>query len=98
MVFIAVEGCCPHPILQSEIVGIANAHAALLGRVHKKDAAERPEGLTAQRLFGLLIDQDNFTPGFDEFRRCDEPREPPAHDNDVRIISHYASQNCLVVV
>ena len=36
----AVKGGGAHPILQREIVGIANAHASLFGRVDQKDPAE----------------------------------------------------------
>src|SRR5262249_58763225 len=42
LVLFAVEGGRPHPVLQGEVIRIANAHAPLLGGVDEEDAAERP--------------------------------------------------------
>lgn len=40
MVLATIESGGAHPILQREIVGIADAHAPLFGRVDQKDATE----------------------------------------------------------
>jgi hypothetical protein len=55
----------------------------LFRRIDEKNAAERPERLTPEGLFGLLIDDDDFLPGFGEFRRCDKAGQPPANNDPV---------------
>src|SRR5512143_3688754 len=57
----------PHPIFEREIVGVANAYAPLLWRVNEKQAAEGPKGLAPQRLFRLLVNQNNALTGICEF-------------------------------
>src|SRR5215470_14546037 len=42
MILLAVEAGRSQPVLQREVVGIANAHAPLFGAVDKEQPAERP--------------------------------------------------------
>src|SRR5947209_18031359 len=53
-----VEPGSAEPILQRQLVGVADAQPALLRRIDEKQAAERPEGLAAEILLALLIDHD----------------------------------------
>ena len=67
---------------------IADAHAPLLGRVDQKDPAERPECLAAQRLLGLLIENDDPLSGFDEFGSGDQSGEPGSDNDRIGVIRH----------
>ena len=59
------------------------------GESTKKEAAERPEGLAAQRLLRFLIDDDDLAARLDKFGRRDQPGKTGAHDDDIGI--HAAS-------
>src|SRR5262245_54122286 len=59
MIFLSVEAGRAHPVGEGELVGIMNAHPTLFRRVDEKDAAERPERLTAEGLLRLLIENDD---------------------------------------
>ena len=65
--------------------------STLLRRIHEKQSAERPERLSAERLFGFLLDDDDATAGVRDLRRGDEAREPGADDDDVGV-SHPTSR------
>ena len=65
-----------------------NAHAALFGGIDQKDAAERPERLAAERLFGLLIENDDLFSRVDQFRRGNETGKSGTDDNYVRVKGH----------
>src|SRR5215467_9699944 len=58
-ILLAVETGRPQPVLQRQVIGIANAHAPLLGAVDEEEATEGPEGLTAEGLLTLLIEHDD---------------------------------------
>src|SRR5215470_4664916 len=91
LILFTVEGGRPHPVLQGEVIRIANAHPPLLGGVDEEDAAERPEGLTTKRLFRFLVDNNDIAPRLDQLRRSDEPGQPTADDDDIRVVSHHTS-------
>ncbi|HEY1861997.1 MAG TPA: hypothetical protein VGG61_16670 [Gemmataceae bacterium] len=97
LILFAVEGGRPHPVLQGKIIRIANAHAPLLGGVDEEDAAERPEGLPTKRSFRFLVDDNDIAPRLDQLRGGDEPGQPAANDDDVRVVSHHASQDCSAI-
>ena len=59
-ILVAIEGGRPHPVFERQRMQVADAHAPLLGRVDEEQAAQRPKCLTAKRLFGLLIDDDDL--------------------------------------
>src|SRR6185503_13848093 len=84
-VLLAVEARRAQPVLQRQIVGIADAHAPLLGRIDEEQTAERPERLAPQRLLGLLIEQDDLATGLDELGGGNQPGEPTADDDGIRI-------------
>ncbi len=88
-VLVAIEARRAQPVLQRQIVGIADAHAPLLGAVDEEQAAERPEGLPAQRLLALLVEQDDFAPRIDQLAGGDQAGKPAADDDDIRV--HLAS-------
>src|SRR5215831_18166631 len=75
-ILLAVETGRPQPVLQREVIGIANAHAPLLGAVDEEEATEGPEGLTAEGLLTLLIEHDDTLAGLDQLANGDEPGEP----------------------
>jgi hypothetical protein len=51
-------------------------HAPLLGLSTKKRPPKDQEGLAAQRLGGLLVEQDHALAGLDQLRGGDQPGEP----------------------
>ncbi len=51
----------------------------------KNQPAERPEGLAAERLLGLLVEQDDLAAGVGELGGGDQAGEPAADDDDVRV-------------
>src|SRR5262245_11711500 len=55
-VLLAVEAGRAQPVLQGQIVAVADAHPPLLGRADEEQPAERPERLPAERLLRLLIE------------------------------------------
>src|SRR5262245_36849537 len=84
-IYLAVEASRPQPVLQRKVVGIADAHAPLLGAVDDEQAAERPERLAAQGLLTLLIEQDDALTGLDQLASSHEPGEASADDDGVCI-------------
>src|SRR5207237_7260584 len=40
MIFVAIEACGAHPVLERELVGVVHLEAPLLGRIHEEDSAE----------------------------------------------------------
>ena len=88
VILLAVESGGAEPILQSEIVRVLDAEPSLLGRIHQKQAAERPERLPAEILFAFLIDDDHPPAGIGQFGRGHETRKPRANHDHVRIGRH----------
>jgi hypothetical protein len=88
-ILVAIEGGRPHPVFERQSMRIANAHAPLFGRVDEEYTAQRPECLTAKRLFGLLIEDDDFPSRVDKLRRRDQTRQPRSNDNCVGVISQW---------
>src|SRR6266542_5406388 len=58
-VLVALERRGAHPVLECQVVGVADAEAQLLRRVHQEQPAERPERLPAERRLRLLIDDED---------------------------------------
>ncbi|CKU51083.1 Uncharacterised protein [Mycobacterium tuberculosis] len=54
-----VERRRPQPILQSKLMAITDAQAALLGTVDQEQTAERPEGLPAHVGPILLVEDQH---------------------------------------
>ena len=81
----AIEARGALPVLPGQVIGVAHAHPALLGRVHQEDAAERPERLAAERRLGLLVDEHHALAGVDQLGGGDEPGEAGADDDRVGV-------------
>jgi hypothetical protein len=62
-----------------------DAHPALLGGVDEEQPAEAPERLAAQRLLGLLVDQEHAATRVGDLRCGGEPGQAVTDDDDVRI-------------
>ena len=58
-VLLAVELRAAEPVLQRELARVLDAHPALLGGVDEEQPAEAPERLAAERLLGLLVQQQH---------------------------------------
>lgn len=59
VVFGSVELGRAHPVAIGQFGAVADAHAALLGRVDHKETAERPERLPTKALRAFLVQQQN---------------------------------------
>ena len=77
----AVEGRGAEPVLPGEVEGVLDPGAALLGRVDEHQPAERPEGLSAERRLGLLIDDQDALAGVGQFARGGQSRQTSADDD-----------------
>ena len=80
-----------HPVLQRQLAAVADLQPALLGTVDEEQAAERPEGLPAERVLALLIEQDDAFSGIAKFRGSNQPRQPAAHHDHIGILGHARS-------
>ena len=80
---------CAEPIqsCKRKRVAVANAHAPLLRAVDEEQAAERPEGLAAERILAFLFEDDDLLAGVAELGRRDQPAQAAADDDDV-CVSH----------
>lgn len=96
MILVAVEAGGAEPVLQCEVEGILDAEPALLRRVDQEQSAERPERLTADRLLAFLIDDDHALAGIGNLGCGNQPRQPRADDDDVRLLSHLSSTPVII--
>ena len=81
-----------HPVLQRQRAAVADAHAPLLGAVDEEQAAERPEGLAAERILALLFEDDDLLAGVAELGRRDQPAQAAADDDDVCVSATGSSE------
>ena len=81
----AVELRRAEPVLQRQVQGVLDAHPALLGAVDEEQAAERPERLPAQRLLGLLVEQQHPPAGVRQLGSGGQPGEAGSHDDGVGV-------------
>lgn len=58
VILVAIEPCSSDPVLPRELDRIPDPHPALLGGIHEEQSAQRPECLTTQSLFRLLLEND----------------------------------------
>ena len=79
----AVELGAAEPVLAGQLERVLDAEAPLLGRIDEEQPAEAPEGLTAQALLALLLDEQDRPPGVGGLGCCDQPGEPGPDDDDV---------------
>ena len=91
----AVETGGAAPVLPGEVVAVPDAEPALLRRIDQEQPAERPERLAAEALPAFLLDHDDALAGVGEFRRRNQPGEPRADHDHVRLFRHGASRFCL---
>ena len=91
LVLVAVEARGAEPVLPGELAGVADAQPALLRGVDEEQPAERPVGLSAERLRRLLVEQDHPPTGVGELGGGDQPGQPGPHDDDVGIHPALAS-------
>ncbi|MNE39515.1 hypothetical protein D3C80_1334730 [compost metagenome] len=73
------------PVPPGQIEAVAHAQLPLFRRVDQKQSTERPEGLTAQVGGVLLIDQRHALASLNQLVGGDQPGQPPAHHDDVRV-------------
>ncbi len=85
-VFGAVEAGIAEPVLAGQVKRVADAHAALLGRVDEEQTTERPPRLPAEVREGLLVDDRHAAPRGERFAGCDKPGEPPADHENVGLV------------
>ena len=82
-VLVPVELGRAHPVLRRELEAVLDAHPALLRAVDEEEPAEAPEGLAAEGLLALLVDEHDPLPAVGELSGGDESGETGTHDDDV---------------
>ena len=80
-----VESGGAEPVLQRQLMAVADAQPALFGAVDEEQAAERPERLTADVGGVLLVDDQDTTAPFGQFTGGDKTSEPRSDDDDISI-------------
>ena len=80
-----VETGGAQPVLQRQLVAVADAQPALFGAVDEEQPAERPERLAADVVGVLLVDDQDPAAAFDEFACGDQARQARSHDDDISI-------------
>jgi hypothetical protein len=83
VILVAIEACRSHPVLPGKIDRIADPHPSLLRRIHEEQSTERPECLSSESLFRLLLENDYVAVVRRELGRGDETREARANYNCV---------------
>ena len=91
-IFRAIELRRAKPVLQGEVPAVTDAEPPLLGTVYEEQAAERPEGLAAERILALLFDDRDAPAGVGQFGGRHETGEPAAHHNGIRAFRHATSR------
>ena len=80
-----VEARGAEPVLQRQLVAVADAQPALFGAVDEEQPAERPERLTADVGGVLLVDDQDPTAPFDQLTGGDQTGEPRSDHDDISI-------------
>ncbi|PHH92489.1 hypothetical protein CDD83_7126 [Cordyceps sp. RAO-2017] len=79
-----VEAGRAEPVAHRQLARVADAAAALLGRVDDEEAAQRPEGLPAQVVGVLLVQDDGRHAALRQLEGGHEARQSRADDDDGR--------------
>ena len=87
-IFRPVEGGRAQPVGQRQFVRVTDAHTPLLGRIDQEEPAERPERLSAQRLFRLLVEDDGLASGIDKLAGSDQAGQTGTDDDGVGVPAH----------
>ncbi len=80
-----VEARGAEPVLQRQLVAVADAQPPLFGAVDEEQAAERPERLTADVVGVLLVDDQHAAPAFDQLTGGDQAGQPGTHHDHISI-------------
>ena len=80
-----VEARGAQPVLQGQLVTVANTQPALLGTVDEEEAAEGPERLAADVGGVLLVDDQDAAAPFGELTGGDETCKARSDDDDISI-------------
>ena len=81
-----------HPITKSKIVTVFDAHSALFWCVDHEQPAQAPERLTAQKMLGLLIDDDYLFAPVPQFCCGCQTGQAATDDNCIcTVIAHQMS-------
>ena len=80
-----VEARGAEPVLQRQLVAVADAQPALFGAVDEEQPAERPERLTAEVGGVLLVDDQDAAAAFGELTGGDQARKARSDDDDISI-------------
>lgn len=87
----AIEPRRREPVAGGQLARVPDAESALFGRIHEEQSTERPEGLAAEALLALLVEQEDRAARASRLTGGDETGEPRAHDDDVRVHRAHAS-------
>ncbi len=81
----AVEAGAALPVVPGQVEGVLDAEAALFRRVDEEQSAEGPEGLPAEVVGVLLVDEGDPASPAGQFMGRDQTGQTGSDDDDVRI-------------
>jgi len=85
LVLLPVKARGAHPVLPGQLPGILDPQPPLFGRIHQKQPAEGPPGLSAQRRLRFLIQQEHLPPRIGQLGGGHQSGQAGSHHDDVRI-------------
>jgi hypothetical protein len=80
-----VELGAAEPVLPGQLEGVLDPHPALLRAADEEQSTEAPEGLPAEALLALLVDQDHAAARVGRLGGRSQPGQPCPHDDDVGV-------------
>ena len=80
-----VEARGAEPVLQRQLVAVADAQPPLFGAVDEEQAAERPERLPADVGGVLLVDDQHAAPALDQLTGGDQPGQTGSDHDDISV-------------
>ncbi|MEA2667985.1 MAG: hypothetical protein QOJ33_919 [Chloroflexota bacterium] len=85
LVFLPIEAGGGHPVLERQLMRVADAEPPLLWRVDKEQTAKGPEGLPAQPGLWFLLEQNDAATRIGQFGGRHQPGETRAHHNHISV-------------
>ena len=80
-----VEARGAEPVLQRQLVAVADAQPPLFGAVDEEQPAERPERLATDVVGVLLVDDQHAAPALDQLAGGDQPGQPGTHHDHISV-------------
>src|SRR5205807_3610127 len=80
-----VEAGRAQPVLQRQLVAVADAQSPLLRAVDEEQPTERPERLTPDVVGVLLVDDQHASPAFDQLTGGNQTGQPGTYHDHISV-------------